>query len=104
MTTTASPFTRRTSVYTIRIEAAGSVEMQQIIEQVSAALPNLVDSGESSVSFRTATDDAAALQIAREATDPVAFWATFRLTTGLGVHRREVTHKSVRIAAAGQEA
>lgn len=77
---------RRTSVYTIRVRSQEAA--QRVVAGFNEQGLGIQDQGETSVSFR-APGDAAALLIARQAQP----WAreTVTLTTGLGVHRREVT-------------
>jgi hypothetical protein len=76
--------TRQTSIYTIRLQSPTSVTVTAHgLRHLGIAVCDL---GDSSVSFR-AGDDETALRIARLAAPPTA---ARTLTTGLGVHRRDV--------------
>lgn len=77
---------RATSIYTLRHETAEANESTHFALITQGI--RIQDHGETSVSFR-AVDDAEAADIARQ----VPAWSgnAVELTTGLGIHRREVS-------------
>jgi hypothetical protein len=77
--------TRRTSVYTLRVNPADADSITAIRKRIEDAGTLIVDEGGTTLSYRT-TDDQAAVQIA----SAVVGDTRAQLTTGLGVHRRTV--------------
>lgn len=83
----SSPFHRSTSVYTVRVNAG-----VRHLEMLARQLPPLQDRGDTSLSWRSLDDETALQQLAAalEATGLFYDELEVELTTGLGVHRREV--------------
>lgn len=81
-------FKRRTSVYTIHLNTPRP-GLPTLIATGLAASVAVQDIGGVSVSFRAPTDDDAALQVAAHAT--AGRTGDWTLTTGLGVHRRQIS-------------
>lgn len=79
---------RRTSLYTIRLTDAGP-DAPALLDRLQAGLNEqgyaVADYGSSTLSFRTSDDDTA-LAVAGLASGPIRT----TLSTGMGVHRREV--------------
>lgn len=73
---------RQTSVYTIHLPHLGAADLLSVAER----FPQVQDQGEKSISFR-ARSDAEAKSLAKHAAHGVSLW---NLTTGLGIHKRDV--------------
>jgi hypothetical protein len=80
MSRTEQRFTRRSSVYTLRLADPSGV---------TSHVPGIVDQGSGSVSFRAGGDEAAT-RVATDALTAAGETGPAELTTGLGLHKRTV--------------
>jgi uncharacterized protein with GYD domain len=78
---------RRTSTYTIRLTEATPERVEAVRRALTQRGVRIIDLGDAAVSYRSA-GDTDAMQTAAAAMEKL--WATWTLTTGLGVHRRTV--------------